>query len=108
MRTRRMLLVLAGAVVVASLCIPGGVGLAAGSGAAACGPSFQAVPSEDGPGGGGALEGVDGVSPNDVWAVGSTGFGTRTLILHSTGSAFLKVPSPNVAGGNNGLTAVAA
>ena len=108
MRARRMLHVLAGAVVVASLCIPAGVGLAAGSRAAACGPNFQAVPSEDGPGGGGALEGVDGVSPNDVWAVGSTGFGTRTLILHWTGSTFAKVPSPNVAGGDNVLTAVVA
>jgi hypothetical protein len=53
-----------------------------------CGDAFYA---------GNTLAGVDAVSPNDVWAVGSLcGPGTaRTLAMHWDGNGWSVVPSPN-------------
>src|SRR6478609_1772270 len=55
------------------------------------------------------LDGVAGLSPSDVWAVGSYGDGTvtQTLTMHWDGSQWSIVPSPNV-GANSTLSAVAA
>jgi hypothetical protein len=60
------------------------------------------------------LEGVDGVGPKDVWAVGhadSIDFvGSRSLIFHWNGTAWSRVPSPNFGDSesSNDLFAVAA
>jgi hypothetical protein len=60
------------------------------------------------------LEGVDGVGPKDLWAVGhadSIDFvGSRSLIFHWNGTAWTRVPSPNFGDSesNNDLLAVAA
>jgi alpha-tubulin suppressor-like RCC1 family protein len=61
----------------------------------------------------GELTGVDAVSSDDVWAVGSIGQGSgsqRTLIEHWNGTAWAVVPSPNPQTGSlavDSLTAVA-
>lgn len=57
------------------------------------------------------LYGIDGVSANDVWAVGEWAdedFLVQTLVEHWNGSAWSVVPSPNVGGGTNGLRGVTA
>ena len=59
------------------------------------------------------LRGVAAVSANNAWAVGYRG-GTRnetpleTLILHWDGVSWSQVPSPNVPGGANELSAITA
>ncbi len=58
-----------------------------------------------------SLSGVDAVSANNVWAVGTfigeTG-GERTLIEHWNGTSWHRVPSPNPSATNNTLTGVSA
>ena len=65
------------------------------------------------PAGGGAFGSVSATSPDDVWAVGSTGPTSegqhhQTLIEHWNGRAWTRVPSPDVAGGPNYLNSVSA
>jgi hypothetical protein len=65
------------------------------------------------PAGGGAFGSVSATSPDDVWAVGSTGPTSegqhhQTLIEHWNGTAWTRVPSPDVAGGPNYLNSVSA
>jgi len=43
------------------------------------------------------LGGVDGMTPDDVWAVGSST--TSTLAMHWDGAAWTLVPTPTIAGG---------
>ncbi len=57
------------------------------------------------------LDGISGISPTDVWAVGEytpPGGFTQTLIEHSNGQTWTVVPSPNVPGFNNSLVSVVA
>src|SRR5207253_2607014 len=56
----------------------------------------------------GPLNGVAALSPNDVWAVGSSGDMSRTLTAHWDGTAWSVVPSPNVGSANDVLYAAAA
>src|SRR3954447_3327870 len=74
----------------------------------ACGLAWRQV-SIPLPVGQSELDGVAGLGPNDVWAVGSFGNGTvtQTLTMHWDGSQWSIVPSPNV-GANSMLVAVAA
>jgi hypothetical protein len=72
------------------------------------GGGFEIVPSPnpDVPGADAfSLQDVDGVSSNDVWAVGYASdiqsIASRTLIEHWNGSAWQVVPSPNPAGTQN-------
>src|SRR5262245_9549106 len=53
------------------------------------------------------LESVAGLSPTDVWAVGSyaNGADTQTLTMHWDGTQWTIVPSPNV-GANSTLSSV--
>ena len=58
--------------------------------------------------GGNGLVGVDVLSANDVWAVGSGCYG-YTLVIHWDGAAWSLVPSPNpFPSGTNELKGVAA
>ena len=55
------------------------------------------------------LNGVEALSANNIWAVGSyrdAGNNTQTLTLHWNGSAWTVVPSPNLADGFNELNDV--
>src|SRR5258708_40209531 len=56
------------------------------------------------------LSAIDGTSPGNAWAVGSTivGTGIKTLIEHWNGTSWQIHRSPNVGKGNNFLTGVAA
>lgn len=58
----------------------------------------------------GELHGVVALTPDDVWAVGSSGQGapSRTLIEHWDGTTWSIVPSPNKGPVPNGLSAVGA
>jgi hypothetical protein len=49
---------------------------------------------------GNSLNDVDGVSANDVWAVGGDCYGIHTLAEHWNGSAWTIVPGPQPPGGN--------
>jgi hypothetical protein len=61
------------------------------------------------PNGEGAFMAVDGVAPDDVWAVGATGSATvKTLIAHWDGVSWTTVPSPNKVTGTNVLQSVKA
>ncbi len=65
------------------------------------------------PAGGGELHAVAAISATDVWAVGFTGPASegnshQTLIEHWNGTAWTRVPSPDVAGGYNVLNGVTA
>jgi hypothetical protein len=80
------------------------------------GTAWTHVPSPN-PGpvyGGSLLEGVTATSPDNAWAVGTYYTGNypndtaETLIEHWDGTAWRHVPSPNVTGSDNHLTAVAA
>jgi hypothetical protein len=75
------------------------------------GRRWNPVASPD-PGGSGNDNGLNAVAvsaPSEAWAVGSSASGPsrHTLILHWSGSRWIRVPSPNPATANN-LTAVAA
>jgi hypothetical protein len=56
---------------------------------------------------GGAFSSIGGLSPSDVWAVGTSGVDGQTLAEHDTGSAFDLIPSPNYPGYPSALTSVA-
>lgn len=63
------------------------------------GTAWHVVPSPDPGHFGNALGSVAIVSPDDVWAVGSsytTKFGTKNLVEHWDGAAWSVVPSPDV------------
>jgi hypothetical protein len=76
------------------------------------GTTWKRVPSPN-PSAGSQLDGVAATSAGNAWAVGYTGMGTltcrrcTTLILHWTGKAWTRVPSPNPPGGGT-ITGVAA
>jgi hypothetical protein len=70
------------------------------------GTSWTFVPSPNPPSSKAVLQGVAGVSSNDVWAVGYTD-NYQTLTEHWNGTAWTVVPSPN-AGSPNYLYAVTA
>jgi hypothetical protein len=67
------------------------------------GTAFTVVPSPNVPDRNNWLEDVDGVAPNDVWAVGhadSQSFvGSKSLAEHWDGSAWTIVPTPNAGSG---------
>lgn len=58
----------------------------------------------------GALTGVSGTAPTDVWAVGYDDVGATTLTLHWNGTAWSQIPSINPGGANrfNAVTMLAA
>lgn len=64
------------------------------------GSSFTLVPTPElFPIGGNGLEAIDGVSPNDLWAVGGGGDGdlvSYSYILHWNGTTWMHVPGPTV------------
>jgi len=62
-----------------------------------CGPGFAILHTPDLSGKFHAFEGVDGVSADDVWAVGSGGNGP--LVEHWDGSRFTRTPIPDLEGG---------
>ena len=80
------------------------------------GSAWTVVPSPNGSTIGSQLLGVDAVSANDIWAVGSSSILAppyeNTLIEHWDGSSWSIIPSPNPSGGNfnklNGVAVVAA
>jgi len=75
------------------------------------GTTWSVVPSPNVAGVNNALYAVAVAGARDVWAVGNTGNGSATqttLTAHWNGTAWSIVPSPNVAGVNNTLSAVAA
>src|SRR5262245_25420428 len=74
---------------------------------APCGPAWTLTTTKDVSDTNNLL-GIDGVSPNDVWAVGDSSENeiTTTLVEHWTGSKWSIVPSPNVPPGSTSLTAV--
>jgi plastocyanin len=74
---------------------------------APCGPAWTTTTSKD-VSSTNNLYGIDGVAPNDVWAVGDSSEDevTTTLVEHWTGSKWSIVPSPNVPPGSTSLTAV--
>lgn len=63
------------------------------------GAAWSVVPSPNVGTGGSALAGADGTSPNDVWAVGNSGFfgiNGQTLGMHWDGSLWSVVPTAHV------------
>jgi hypothetical protein len=80
------------------------------------GSAWTVVPSPNGSTIGSQLLGVDAVSANDIWAVGSSSTLAppyeNTLIEHWDGSSWSIIPSPNPSGGNfnklNGVAVVVA
>jgi hypothetical protein len=78
------------------------------------GTAFSRVPIAGLPNRKDVLEGVDGVGPENVWAVGHAdsidSVGSRSLIYHWDGTAWTRVPSPNFGDSEtrNDLFAVAA
>ncbi len=92
---------------------------AAAGGARACTAAWSILPSPS-PGTssgnvGAELRGVDGVSANDVWAVGAKGLDpaerakrTEALAMHWNGSAWVSRPVPTVEGAYSELVSVAA
>jgi hypothetical protein len=77
------------------------------------GTFWPRVPSPDAGAGANVLTGVSAVSATDVWAVGdsqpnlSSG-APRTLILHSDGTAWSQLSSPNASPASNVLNGVSA
>ncbi|WP_130345640.1 hypothetical protein [Herbihabitans rhizosphaerae] len=62
---------------------------------------IEVVPAAPTPGRSASLRAVDGTGRDDVWAVGSaaadtSGIGTDTLVQHWNGTAWSRVPSPNL------------
>ncbi|RZS37039.1 hypothetical protein EV193_106275 [Herbihabitans rhizosphaerae] len=73
------------------------------------GTEVTTVPASRTPGSKSGLVAVDGTGPNDVWAVGSVigdvpGTGTDSLVQHWDGSAWRRVPSPNVGADGDSTT----
>lgn len=73
------------------------------------GTSWRVVQAPTPPGDSSTLDGVSALSPDDIWAVGSSGTSSDTtpLILHWGGSSWRIVPAPGV-GSSSGLLAVSA
>ncbi len=73
------------------------------------GTTWSVVPDSSIVPGQGQLNGIDAISADDIWAVGSAlAANIQTLILHWNGSAWRIVPSPNVDVASNVLTSVSA
>jgi hypothetical protein len=77
---------------------------------ASCVRTWKTAPSRNVGDEDNGLAAIDIVSPNDIWAVGSTvsGEARSTLVEHWNGSAWSLVPSPNGAEPINWLTGVSA
>jgi hypothetical protein len=69
------------------------------------GSQWSVVPSPNDGSGDNSLTGVTALSPNDVWAVGSSSAG---LIEHWDGSQWSIVSQPNLASSFTGITAISA
>jgi hypothetical protein len=75
------------------------------------GRKWSVVASPNGDGRVNLLQSADGVSKDDVWAVGHSGAADGrgdTLVEHWDGTAWVIVPSPNPGATINGLTSVSA